>query len=110
MGVAMHLFMIAGMLWASVQEPPAPQGPAGYWKLDEATTAGQAVDSVGGVNGTYVGPPTVTATVPPANTFPDLKALSFNGTSQAVTIPNFGSFTSMTVSVWVNRSGTTGTR
>lgn len=103
----MQLFL----LLLALQEPAAPQGPAAYFKFDELNTGGTAANSAGGPTGTYVGPPTVSSTVnQPPITYPNLRSLNFNGTSQAVTVGDFGAFTNTTVAVWVNRSGTTATR
>ena len=102
--------LLLGGAEAAAQEPAAPQGPAAYYKLDE-TSGTTAVDSAGGVNGTYTGTPTpsTNVNVPPIS-YPDLRSLSFNGSNQCVTIPNFGSFSTMSVAAWVNRSGTSGGR
>lgn len=115
MGVAMHVFLIAGVLCSGlaagpVQEPPAPTGPAAYYRLDE-TSGTSAADSAGGNTGTYVSTPTPSTTVnAPPISYPDPRSLGFNGTNQAVTVANFGAFTSFTVAVWVNRSGTSAAR
>jgi hypothetical protein len=104
------IFFLASAAAARAQEPPAPQGPEAYWKFDE-TSGTTATDSVTGLVGNYTGTPTQTASSPvPPITYPDPECLGFNGINQCVTIPSFGSFTNMSVSVWVNRSGTTGTR
>jgi hypothetical protein len=101
---------IRGATLATAQEPPAPQGPVAYWKLDE-TSGTTAVDSVGGVIGNYTSTPGPSTSVPvPPITYPDPGSLGFDGTSQCVTIPNFGSFGQTSISVWINRSGATTTR
>ena len=82
-------------------------GLVGYWKLDE--TATPAVDSSGNgdPNGTWVGSPTATTSVPSAIQFSDPKALNFNGTSQyiqaasASTIVNPNT-SDLTLSTWIN--------
>ncbi|MBI3856740.1 MAG: hypothetical protein HY293_13715 [Planctomycetes bacterium] len=105
------LILTAALCAGAFQEPAAPQGPAAYYKLDEANTAGTAADSVaGGVAGAYVGPPTVSTAVNTVNTYPNPRCLSFSGSGQCVNIGNFGSFTNFTVSTWVNRSATAGGR
>ncbi len=43
-------------------------GPLGYWKLDE--TAGPAVDSISGANGTWVGAVAGSTDLPPQITTP----------------------------------------
>jgi hypothetical protein len=108
------LFAIAGSTalvqaaWA--QEPLAPQGPVSYWKFDEASgsTAGNAV--TGAPSGSYQGGVSISSNVPPAITYPDLHSLSFNGTDAVLNVPNFGTFTAMSVSVWIYRTGSTGAR
>ncbi|MDX2050993.1 MAG: LamG domain-containing protein [Polyangiaceae bacterium] len=82
-------------------------GLVGYWKLDEATTAGVVADSSGfGNNGTYsASKPTVVTTVPAAIQFPDPNCLRFNGSTNYVTIPNSPNYTgnaakSFTFSAW----------
>jgi hypothetical protein len=63
-------------------------GLIGYWKLDE-TAVGTAADSSGyGNDGTHVGTPTLSTTVPPAVQFADARSVSLNGTSQYVQIGN----------------------
>jgi hypothetical protein len=105
------VFTLAAASAALAQEPAAPQGPEAYFKLDE-TTGTTATDSVSGtLVGNYTGTPTPTASSPvPPITYKDPECLSFNGSNQCVTIPSFGNWTKMSISAWVNRSGTTGTR
>lgn len=107
----MHIFIAAALCLAPrVQEPSAPVGPTAYYRLDEASGT-MATDSAGGNNGTYLAAPAPSTTVnAPPITYADPRSYSFNGTTQAVTAPNFGSFTNFTVAVWVNRSGTTAAR
>jgi hypothetical protein len=101
----MHiLIMSAALATGAWQEPGAPQGPTAYYKLDEASTAGVAVENSGGLAGAYVGPPSPVNTVSTAITYTNPFCLSFSGAGQAVQIPSFGNFTTMTISAWVNRS------
>jgi fibronectin type 3 domain-containing protein len=95
---------------AGAQEPAAPQGPVSYWKFDESsgTTAANAVGAAPA--GTYQGGVTPSTNVPPAITYPDSHSLAFNGTDAVVNVPNFGTFTATSVSVWIYRTGSTGGR
>ena len=83
-------------------------GPVGYWKLDE-TSGTSAADSTGyGNTGTYVGSPTLNVAPPSALTFPS-RAVTFNGTSQYVNVPNstslnFNASASFSVSSWFKAS------
>src|SRR5205085_6504692 len=95
---------------AAAQEPAAPQGPVSYWKFDEpaGTTAANSV--AGAPNGTHQGGVVISTNVPPLITFPNTHSLAFNGTDAVVNVPNFGAFTSMSVSLWIYRTGSTGGR
>ena len=82
-------------------------GPVGYWTMDEASGTGTSTDSSGnGNNGTWVGSPTATTSVPSAINFADTRALTFNGSSQYVSAGNnlqqLGAFT---ISAWVKLAG-----
>lgn len=99
---------------AAAQEPPAPQGPAAYWKFDE-TTAGTAANQVTGApSGAPQGGPTVSTLVPAlsynANPLATPRSLLFDGTNDTVNVANFGSFSQTTVSVWIYRTGSNGGR
>src|SRR5579863_6685905 len=108
---ALVLGWVAAGTCAWAQEPLAPTGPYSYWKLDEAsggTTAANAV--TGGPVGTYQGGVIVSNVVPPAISYPDPHDLSMNGTNSVLSVPDFGSFTTASVSVWIQRSGSTSAR
>jgi RHS repeat-associated protein len=80
--------------------------PAGFWRLSE-TTGTAAVDASGfGLTGTYVNSPTLGVAGPIATESP-ARAVSFNGTSQKITLPKFT--TPKTVEAWVKLSTNTGT-
>lgn len=107
--LASSVAMATSPAWA--QEPLAPTGPISYWKFDEAsggTTAANAV--TGGPAAMYQGSVSVSNVVPPAISYPDPHSLSMNGSNAVLNVPNFGTFTLMSVSAWVQRSGTTNTR
>jgi len=75
-----------------------------YWKFDEAsgTTAGNSV--AGAPSGTHQGGVTISTNVPPTS-YANPHSLNFNGTNAVVNVPNFGTFTAMSVACWVNRTG-----
>ena len=77
-------------------------GPVGWWKLDEGTPGASVVDSSGNGNtGTQSGSPTYTSSVPGAVNFTDPYAMTFNGTSQYVSIgPMFTGVNNFSVSFW----------
>jgi Concanavalin A-like lectin/glucanases superfamily/PEP-CTERM motif len=80
-------------------------GPAAYWRFSE-TSGTNAVDSVGGNDGTYIGGAVLTASGPQAPSFPgfesDNSATSFNGTNAAVNTPiSFSNATQFTLEGWV---------
>jgi hypothetical protein len=81
--------------------------PLGYWRLGEAVPGtGTAADSSGnGRNGSYVASPSsVAAQVNDADT-----AVSFNGSTQYVTVPHNAALNvgdSFTLEAWVKTSGT----
>jgi len=85
-------------------------GLIGYWKLDEASTAGMVMDSSGMNNhGTYSNPtPTRSAAVPTALAGPGAACLTFNGTNNQVILPAVSAYatwtaaTSYSISVWVS--------
>ena len=114
MGKSVGIAFLAILAWevqsAQAQEPAAPQGPVSYWKFDEATgtTANNSV--TGAPNGTHQGGVTISTNVPPLITYPNTHSLAFDGTSGVVNVPNFGTFTAMSVSVWIYRTGTSGGR
>ena len=88
---------------ATVNPPNLQNGLVGHWTLDGPTISGTTVKDVSGQgnNGTMVGSPAPVAGVMG-------QALSFNGTSQYVTLP--GSIDSsltnaITVSFWVKANG-----
>lgn len=75
-----------------------------YWKFDETTAGDTVFDSSGnGFNGTPHNLPQPSTDVPSTITFSDPESLSFNGTTQYVSVPDSPSFamTSATFSVWV---------
>jgi len=115
-GIAFIGMLIVGAAAArsqtlAAQEPLAPTGPVSYWKFDEAAGGTTAANSVTGMPAaTYVGAITVSNSAPPVITFPDPHSISANGSSAALSVPNFGSFPLMSVSAWVQRTGTTGSR
>jgi hypothetical protein len=81
--------------------------PTAYWRLgDSSGTA--AVDETGTYDGTYVGAPTL-GTQGLLYSDPD-KAVTFNGTSQHVDLPNglFSSPTAITVQARIKRGAATG--
>jgi hypothetical protein len=112
--IAPCLFALALTAWqagnAAAQEPAAPQGPVSYWKFEEGTGTATANAVAGAPGGTLQGGASFSPMVPPAITYPDKYSLSCNGTNAVVNVPNFGSFTAMSVSVWIYRSGSTGAR
>lgn len=86
----------------------AQTGPVGWWKLDEGTGTSTADSSGNANNGALVNSPTwIAGRVGPG-------ALSFGGTTSYVNVPNAsGSLdnlqsTQMTISAWINASGTGG--
>ncbi len=87
-GVIVCLAIIAGTSWA--QEPLAPQGPVGYWKLDETSGTTAVNSAVGGLNGNYSGGPTPNGSVPaPPISYPDPQSAALRGTGgQCVPVPN----------------------
>ncbi|HYE98986.1 MAG TPA: LamG domain-containing protein [Planctomycetota bacterium] len=93
------------------------QGPAGYWKGDDAG-ATTAVDSStlprpGANPGTYMNGATTVSPLPgtpAAFTFGNTRCMSFDGVNDHVMIPSFGSFTTFTVAVWIRRTGATAAR
>lgn len=94
-------------VWA--QEPAAPAGPVSYWKFDE-TSGTTAANSVGGApGGTYQGGIVQSTTLPPLITFPNVRSLGFNGTDSRLNVANFGTFTTASVAVWINRAATPAT-
>jgi hypothetical protein len=107
----MAILLLLGLL---AQEPAAPQGPAAYWKFDE-TTAGTAVNEVAGApTGAPQGGPTVSTAVPALsynlNPLATPRSLLFDGTNDVVNVANFGTFNRATVSVWIQRTGSTAAR
>lgn len=105
--------MLAALAFLFVaQEPAAPQGPVSYWKLDETSGSSAANSVAGAPAGTYSGTtvPVPSATVPAAITYPDPSSLSFDGLTSVLSVADFGTFTNMTVSAWINRSGATASR
>ncbi len=114
---AVGLFLAMAGVARAAQEPAVPTGPISYWKLDE--TSGTAAANV--IAGSPVANyktgafPVPSATVAPLsyNTDPGVTArsLQFNGSSQGLTVQDFaGGLNAYTVSVWIQRTGSTGTR
>ena len=95
----LSLAVLAGLVQA------APQGPVGYWTLDE--TAGPSANSAGGYGaGTWNGP-TFSNTPTPKNSYPNTGCLSFDGSTQHVEIANSAPLENVqegdyTLSAWVN--------
>jgi hypothetical protein len=114
MGKRVGIAFLAILAWqvrtAQAQEPAAPQGPVSYWKFDEATGTTASNSVVGAPDGTHQGGVTISTNVPPLITYPNTHSLVFDGTSGVVNVPNFGTFTAMSVSVWIYRTGTSGGR
>jgi len=85
-------------------------GLIGYWKLDEASTAGMVLDSSGmNNNGTYSNPAPMRSTaVPSALAGKSSACLTFDGTTNQVILPTVGAYstwtatTSYSISVWVS--------
>lgn len=101
-------------LCLALQEPAPSTGPTSYWKLDE-TAAGSAANQVAGAPaGTPQGGPTVSTIVAPlsynSNIGATPRSLLFDGANDVLNVANFGTFNRFTVSAWVRRTGTTGTR
>lgn len=109
-GVAFLIILAGGMKIAAAQEPAAPQGPVSYWKFDETSGTNAANNVPGGPAGTLQSGVGFSTDVPPTS-YPNPGSFTFNGTTGGVvSVPNFGTFTSMSVSVWAKRTGTTGGR
>jgi len=72
---------------------------SGWWKLNEKSYAEDATGY--GNNGSWVAAPTPTSSVPSAITFPDPKALTFNGSSQYVNLGTNIAKTNYTISAWI---------
>ena len=78
----------------------AQSGPVGYWKLDDGTGTSVADSSGGSHTGTFVNSPTWTATGRING------ALTFGGTTAAVSVPGTGNLadlylTGMSISAWI---------
>jgi len=82
------------------------------WKFDE-TSGTTAADTVGLYNGTVVGSPTWSATVPPAISAWSLRSLQLNGTTQymnASNVLNIERTTPFSISGWIRPADLTGNR
>ena len=83
------------------------RGLVAWWKMNEWTTGATVIDYSGnGNNGSPSNFPTYTSSVPQVN-FPDPYALTFNGTTQYVSVANNSSLSStsqLSISVWVNET------
>ncbi|MDB4977853.1 MAG: hypothetical protein JWM56_39, partial [Candidatus Peribacteria bacterium] len=84
-------------------------GLIAYVKFDE-TSGSRAADSSGySSSGSLIGSPSISTVVAPTS-FQNPRSLSFNGSSQYVTLSGgYGSGSEMTVSAWVRPNATTGT-
>lgn len=83
--------------------------PSAYWRLNELSGT-VANRTAGPLNGSYVSAPTFNLTSPLNDAG---RAISFNGTSQHVSLGNNAAFentTDFTVSAWVYPTNNTGTR
>ena len=81
-------------------------GLVGYWKLEESSSP--AVDSSGyGHNGTWVGDPTSSSTVPTVN-FANNNSISLDGTDDSVSIPDDSHLdtTQVTAMAWIKTAAT----
>ncbi len=76
----------------------ASMAPVSYWRLGEASGT-VAADEMGTNPGTYVGTPTLGATGALAGDADT--AVTFNGTSQYVTVPSITVPASITIAAWV---------
>ena len=79
------------------------QGLVGWWKMNERTTGATVIDYSGiGNNGSPSNFPTYTSSVPKVN-FPDPYALTFNGTSQYVSVARSSTLEpqNLTVAFWI---------
>ncbi len=89
-----------GAKWVQIGGPSLPtSGLVGYWKFDEGSGTSAADSSGKGNTGTLANSPTWTTTGK------DAGALTLNGTSQYVTVPDSASLNlsgSWTASAWVN--------
>ncbi len=109
-GVVFVAILAVAVRTVEAQEPAAPQGPVSYWKFDELTGTTAANSVAGAPNGTHQGGVVISTNVPPLITYPNARSLAFNGTNAVLNVPNFGTFTSMSVSLWIYRTGSTGGR
>jgi hypothetical protein len=84
----------------------------GLWRMDEESGTTAADSSGNGNHATLVNSPTPSSGVPPnpPYTASNPQCLVFNGTTQYLSVPNFGNFPVVTVSAWVYRTGNTGAR
>jgi hypothetical protein len=100
------IFILLGASMAAAQEPAAPQGPVSYWKFDETSGTTTANNVSGGPIGTHQGGVTIVTTgLPPLISYKNTACRSFNGTNAVIQVGNFGSFTNMSVSTWIYRTG-----
>jgi hypothetical protein len=100
--------LIAAALFVNSWAVHAQTGPVGWWKLDEGTGSTTADSSGNAATGALTNSPTwATGRVGPY-------ALTFNGTTNYVNIPNIAGsldnlqLTTMTISAWIKPSGTGG--
>jgi hypothetical protein len=89
-------------------------GPVAYWRLNE-TSGPTAVDSIGGFNGTDLGSLSFGVTGPIAPAFPGFEsgntAYQFDGTTTGISVPALNLNTNtITITAWVNGTGTQATR
>ena len=84
------------------------RGPLAWWRLGEASPGtGTAVDYIGVYNGTYVASPTGNVTGPIS--YDTNTAVTFNGTSQRVTVVTGPTLVdTFSISCWFKRSATQG--